>query len=110
MVTSISSDANGNFIIAWTDHRNGSSDIYAQRYSSDGTPLGNNFRVNDDSTDVIVEVYDITGQNVRTLLNKKMPAGNHRIEFKASNLASGIYFYRIQSAGFQSVKKMILFR
>ena len=39
----------GNFIITWQDARNGSYDIYVQRYDSSGTPLGSNFKVNDDS-------------------------------------------------------------
>ena len=42
---SISADEIGNFIIAWRDRRIGNDDIYAQRYSNDGTALGNNFRV-----------------------------------------------------------------
>ena len=47
---SISVDGNGNFIITWVDERYSTEDdIYAQRYSSDGTALGNNFKVNDDS-------------------------------------------------------------
>ncbi len=45
----ISLDGSGNFIITWTDYRNGNSDIYAQRYNSSGTPLGSNFKVNDDT-------------------------------------------------------------
>ncbi len=44
----ISMDGSGNFIITWTDYRNGNPDIYAQRYNSSGTPLGTNFKVNDD--------------------------------------------------------------
>lgn len=48
---SISSDDNGNFVIAWRDRRFGSWDIYAQRYSSDGTALGANFKVNDDAAE-----------------------------------------------------------
>ncbi|MBI9038750.1 MAG: T9SS type A sorting domain-containing protein [Bacteroidales bacterium] len=44
---SVASDAEGNFVIAWDDCRNGYwGDIYAQRFSNDGTALGNNFRVN----------------------------------------------------------------
>ncbi len=43
----ISVDTNGNFIIVWEDNRNGDYDIYAQRYLSDGTPIGNNFKVED---------------------------------------------------------------
>ncbi|MGB5847987.1 MAG: hypothetical protein WBH40_05845, partial [Ignavibacteriaceae bacterium] len=46
--SSISTDGSGNFVITWGDWRNGDSDIYAQRYSSDGNPLGTNFKVNDD--------------------------------------------------------------
>ena len=45
---SISTDGSGNFVITWTDERNGDYDIYAQRYSSDGSALGTNFKVNDD--------------------------------------------------------------
>ncbi|MBI9038752.1 MAG: T9SS type A sorting domain-containing protein [Bacteroidales bacterium] len=47
---SISTDADGNFIIVWNDKRNGNYDIFAQRYLFDGTPIGNNFRVNDDNS------------------------------------------------------------
>ncbi len=46
--TSISADNSGNFIIAWVDRRNDNVDIHAQRYSSDGTARGSNFKVNDD--------------------------------------------------------------
>jgi hypothetical protein len=43
----ISVDSNGNFVITWADNRNDGFDIYAQLYSSDGTALGSNFKVND---------------------------------------------------------------
>jgi len=51
---SISMDRSGNFVISWSDARNDfvDKDIYAQRYSSDGTALGRNFRVNDDQGSV----------------------------------------------------------
>jgi len=49
---SISSDGSGNFVIVWQYSRNDSSDIYAQRYTSDGTSLGGNFKVNDDQESV----------------------------------------------------------
>ncbi len=47
--SSIASDSGGNHVIIWQDYRNGHWDIYAQRYDSLGTPLGTNFRVNDDT-------------------------------------------------------------
>ncbi|MCD4683018.1 MAG: hypothetical protein K8R86_07020, partial [Bacteroidales bacterium] len=45
----ITIEENGNFIIAWEDKRSGGWDIYAQRYLSDGTTLGGNFKINDDT-------------------------------------------------------------
>jgi hypothetical protein len=44
----VAMDAEGNFVIAWTDSRDGSLDIFAQRYNSAGTPVGANFKVNTD--------------------------------------------------------------
>ncbi len=44
----VAMDANGNFVVTWCDERNGKSDIYAQRYNSDGSKQGCNFKVNDD--------------------------------------------------------------
>ena len=59
---------------------------------------------------VKLEVFNITGQKVRTIMNKKMESGNYEVEFNASDLASGIYFYQIQAGKFQDVKKMILIK
>ena len=47
-VPAISVDDLSNFVICWTDNRNGDTDIYAQRYASNGVALGVNFKVNDD--------------------------------------------------------------
>jgi len=59
---------------------------------------------------VTLEVYNTLGQNIETLLNKPMIAGNHLVEFNAKNLPSGIYFYRIEAGEFRQVKKMVLLR
>jgi len=48
----IAIDGNSNFIIAWEDNRNGHPDIYAQRYMSDGTIVGDNFKINDNSQNI----------------------------------------------------------
>jgi len=55
-----------------------------------------------------LKVYDILGNEVKTLVNEYRPAGSYEISFDASNLASGIYFYRLQAGKYNSVKKMIL--
>ncbi len=53
-------------------------------------------------------VYNTVGQVVKTLLNEEMPAGSHSILFDAGNLASGIYFYRLEVSGFTDTKKVML--
>jgi hypothetical protein len=59
---------------------------------------------------VKVEIYNPLGQRIKYLLNEHMKAGYHEIEFTATNLSSGVYFYRIQTGEFQNVKKMILIK
>jgi len=53
-----------------------------------------------------IEIYNISGQKVLTLIDSRKPAGYHIIEFNAANLPSSVYFYRIQADNFKDVKKM----
>ncbi len=53
-------------------------------------------------------VYDITGKEVEILVNEAMNAGSYEVDFNASRLTSGVYFYRITADGFTETKKMIL--
>ena len=57
-----------------------------------------------------IEVSDVLGRKVSILLNKEIEKGNHKINFDASNLSSGIYFYTISAGGFHQTRKMILLR
>ena len=59
---------------------------------------------------VSLSVYDILGRKVATLVNQYQTTGEHTVNFNASNLASGIYFYRIEAGSFNSVKKMLLLK
>jgi type IX secretion system substrate protein len=59
---------------------------------------------------VKIEVINLLGQKIKTILYKHMPAGSHEIEFFAKDLPSGVYLYRIEAGKFQEVKKMILLR
>jgi hypothetical protein len=63
------------------------------------------------SVNVKLNVYDITGRKVATLVNKKQDAGNYRSVFSGDNLSSGVYFYKL-TAGNETVatKKMILIK
>ncbi len=58
-------------------------------------------------THVSLKVFDILGSEVKTVLNEEKPLGNYEIEFDASDLASGIYFYRLQTNEVIYTKKMI---
>jgi hypothetical protein len=62
------------------------------------------------SSNVIVEVYDMLGKLIKTLVNEKQETGNYKVNFNAGELSSGIYFYKIQASNFVAVKKMILLR
>jgi hypothetical protein len=53
-------------------------------------------------------IYDIIGRVVGTLANEMKQPGNYEVQFDASNLASGAYFYRIEAGDFVDVKKMVL--
>ncbi len=55
-----------------------------------------------------IEVYNILGQKLETLLNRVQEAGTYTLQFNASHLPSGVYFYRLQAGGFAQTKRMIL--
>jgi len=59
---------------------------------------------------VRLTVYDLTGRQVSTLVNQTQGAGVYVVRFNASQLASGIYFYRLQTDGFNQIRKMLLIR
>jgi Secretion system C-terminal sorting domain len=62
------------------------------------------------SQNVTLKVFNLLGQEVATLVNGNMAAGNHSISFDASNLASGLYIYKINAGSFSSAKKMMLLK
>jgi ligand-binding sensor domain-containing protein len=59
---------------------------------------------------VTLNVYDILGREVKTLINEQQTAGNHSVTFNAEGLASGVYFYRIKTGEFNDVKKLLLLK
>ncbi|MEX0685134.1 MAG: T9SS type A sorting domain-containing protein [Balneolales bacterium] len=61
-------------------------------------------------SDVNFEVFNMLGQRVANLVNQRQAAGVHRITFDASELPSGIYFYRLKAGTFMDSKKMMLMK
>jgi Bacterial Ig domain/Secretion system C-terminal sorting domain/Carbohydrate binding module (family 35) len=59
---------------------------------------------------VTLKVYDIIGREVKTLVNDQRTAGEYAVKLDASDLASGVYIYRLQANGFVSSKKMIVLK
>jgi len=59
---------------------------------------------------VTLKVYDVLGREVAALVNEEKSLGTYQLNFDASSLASGIYFYKLQAGSFISTKKMILLK
>jgi len=66
---------------------------------------------------VTIKVYDVLGSEIITLVNEEKPVGSYEVEFDATGLPSGIYFYRLQAVptgrqagSFVETKKMVLLK
>ena len=59
---------------------------------------------------VTLKVYDVLGNEIATLVNEEKPVGSYEVEFNATGLPSGIYFYRLQAGSFVETKKMVLMK
>jgi hypothetical protein len=59
---------------------------------------------------VTLKVYDVLGREVANLVNEVKTAGNYIVDFDASYLASGVYFYKLEVNGFSDVKRLVLIK
>ena len=79
-----------------------------------GQPVGwwtNNYlRATVEQTSDAHKVYVLLDKVVNNLVNERQNAGNHSVIFNASELAGGVYFYRITAGKFRAVKKLILLK
>ena len=57
---------------------------------------------------VLLIVYDVLGNEVAVLVNEEKPAGSYEVEFDASGLSSGVYFYKLQAGQFVQTRKMLM--
>ena len=59
---------------------------------------------------VTLKIYDVLGNEVEELINEQKESGNYQIDFNASELSSGIYYYTLTAGNFTSTKKMSLIK
>ncbi|MBK9331774.1 MAG: T9SS type A sorting domain-containing protein [Ignavibacteria bacterium] len=59
---------------------------------------------------ITLKVFDILGNEVKTLVNDLRNAGEHSVVFDGAGIASGIYFYKLVSGEFAETKRMILLK
>jgi hypothetical protein len=62
------------------------------------------------SSRVKLVIYNIVGQEIATLLNENRNAGTHEIQWDASSIPSGVYFYSLEAEGFSQVRKMLFLK
>jgi CubicO group peptidase (beta-lactamase class C family) len=92
------------------DQSNGINFSLSQNYPNPFNPLTTiNFSIPKYSK-VTLKVYDVLGKEVSTLLNEELNPGIYNKNWDASNLSSGIYFYRLQSGDYIETKKLCLIK
>ncbi|MBZ0203547.1 MAG: T9SS type A sorting domain-containing protein [Ignavibacteria bacterium] len=82
--------------------------VLSQNYPNPFNPVTNIKFAVPRSSFVKLVVYDISGQEIETLVNQNMSSGSYNADWNASNFSSGVYFYRIEAGEYSDVKKMIL--
>jgi len=81
-----------------------------QNYPNPFNPMTNiNFELPLDGL-VKLSVYNLLGEEVKTLVNGVMDEGMHSIKFNATDLNSGVYFYKLVSEGYAQIRKMVVIK
>ena len=77
-------------------------------YQGEGQSLPDDGMAGERFTSLIV--YDLLGREIITLISENLSPGNYEVDFDASGLSSGVYFYKLISGGFVKTKKMMLIK
>ena len=98
--------------VTLVDHLDSSPAIFAlyQNFPNPFNPVTKIRYQIQDSELVKLKVYDISGKEVITLVNENKAAGSYEVDFIATLLPSGTYFYRLQAGPFSEIKKMLLIK
>lgn len=59
---------------------------------------------------ILLDIFDLNGKKVETLINQNLEAGSYEVKWNAENYPSGIYFYKLQASYYSETKKMILIK
>ena len=59
---------------------------------------------------VKIKIYDLTGREIRSLVNEFKQAGSYSTVFNGANLSSGVYFYKLETENFRQIKRMVLLK
>lgn len=81
-----------------------------QNFPNPFNPITNIHYSISESGTVKIVIYDLLGQEIRTIVNEKMNAGNYIVNFDGSDLSSGIYYYSLESNGKKLTREMLLMK
>jgi hypothetical protein len=104
------SDLGGCGLVGITQNNNQTPENFSlsQNYPNPFNPVTNIKFAIPSTGFVKLVVFDVLGREVASLVNEEMTAGNYTVDFDASSLSSGVYFYRIDAGNFTQTKKMLL--
>jgi len=101
---------NGGVVTGFVQNENEVPQSYSlqQNYPNPFNP-STNIKFSNINTGIVqIKVYDLLGKERATIVNQSLPAGTYKVDFDASELPSGTYFYRLTAGNYSETKKMIL--
>lgn len=106
---------NGTTTTSTTTSINPSSFKLNQNYPNPFNPITSISYQVQSSGDVVLNIYDVLGNKIKTLVNESKPVGDYQIKWDGTNqngerLSSGQYFYQLKVGDFESTKKMVLLK
>jgi len=104
---------------SWVEGQEGQPSAVPQAYSlaqNFPNPFNPSTEISFDlprSSEVVIDIYDVAGHRVRTLVDESLPAGRHSVfwlgeDERGQRVSSGVYFYRLRADGEQWIKRMTL--
>jgi hypothetical protein len=82
-----------------------------QNYPNPFNPVTNiEFSIPVSSADTKLLIYDAAGREIAMLVNQELKAGNYKVDWDASSVPSGVYFYKLVSGDYIETKKMVLIK